>query len=121
MQIHDRREKDGVSHTNVDIDWTRKDENVDFLDQRERFRTVVNNRIGELNLTRAVRKDATVMCQVLITSDHAFFEGMARVDQLAFLNEVLNLLRIAMGKRIGCLLLFTLTRERPICMLILCL
>jgi len=98
MQIHDRREKDGVSHTNVDIDWTRKDENVDLLDQRERFRTVVNNRISELNLARAVRKDATVMCQVLITSDHAFFEGMSKVDQMAFFKRGYEFVENRYGK-----------------------
>lgn len=30
IEIHDRREKDGVSHTNKDIDWERTKQNYDF-------------------------------------------------------------------------------------------
>ena len=78
IQIHDRREKESVSHTNKDIDWSKTHENVDLLNQQEQFRTVVSNRIAELNLPKALRKDATVMTQCLVTSDSAFFEKMSR-------------------------------------------
>jgi len=54
IQIHDRREKESVSHTNKDIDWSKTHENVDLLEQRERFRTVISGRIAELNLPRAI-------------------------------------------------------------------
>jgi len=33
IQIHDRREKESVSHTNKDIDWSKTHENVDLLEQ----------------------------------------------------------------------------------------
>ena len=32
IQIHDRREKESVSHTNKDIDWSKTHENVDLLE-----------------------------------------------------------------------------------------
>lgn len=77
IEIHDRREKEGVSHTNKDIDWARTDQNYDLHPAQNRsFQKAVKNRIGQLHLPKAVRKDAVVMAQVLVTSDHEFFEWM---------------------------------------------
>ena len=97
IQIHDRREK-GVSHTNEDIDWSKTNENVDLLELQERFRTVVNNRIGELNLDRALRKDATVMCQCLVTSDSTFFDKMSRDEQLEYFKKSYDFIEKRYGK-----------------------
>lgn len=97
IQIHDRREKD-VSHTNEDIDWSKTHENVDLLEQQERFRTVVNNRIGELNLDRALRKDATVMCQCMVTSDSTFFDKMSRDEQLEYFKKSYDFIEKRYGK-----------------------
>lgn len=98
IQIHDRREK-GVSHTNEDIDWSKTSANVDLLQQQERFRTVVNKRIGELNLNRALRKDATVMCQCLVTSDSTFFDKMSRDDQLKYFKKSYEFIENRYGKK----------------------
>lgn len=87
IQIHDRREKESVSHTNKDIDWSKTHENVDLLEQHERFRTVISDRIAELNLPRAIRKDATVMTQCLVTSDSAFFDKMPREEQTDYFRK----------------------------------
>ena len=98
IQIHDRREKESVSHTNKDIDWSKTHENVDLLNQQERFRTVVSNRIAELNLPKALRKDATVMTQCLVTSDSAFFERMSRADQTEYFRKSLDFIEKRYGK-----------------------
>jgi len=98
IQIHDRREKESVSHTNKDIDWSKTHENVDLLEQRERFRTVVSKRIAELNLSRAIRKDATVMSQCLVTSDSAFFEKMPREEQTEYFRKSLDFIEKRYGK-----------------------
>lgn len=97
IQIHDRREM-GVSHTNEDIDWSRTNENIDLLDQKEKFRTAVKNRIDELNLKRAPRKDATVMVQCLITSDKAFFEKMNKEEQVEFFKKSYDFIKDRYGK-----------------------
>lgn len=77
IEIHDRREKEGVSHTNKDIDWSKTDQNYDLHPAQNRsFQKAVKNRISQLHLQKAVRKDAVVMAQVLVTSDHEFFEWM---------------------------------------------
>lgn len=99
IQIHDRREKDGVSHTNEDIDWTKTKENVDLLEQQERFRTVVSNRIAELNLKRQPRSDATVMSQCLVTSDNAFFETMNRQEQTEYFKKSLDFIKERYGEK----------------------
>ncbi|SFS07821.1 MobV family relaxase [Anaeromicropila populeti] len=99
IQIHDRREKDGTSHTNKDIDWTRTKENVDLLNQKERFRTVVTNRITELNLKKKIRSDATVMCQCLVTSDNVFFSNMSRQEQTEYFRLSLEFLEKRYGKK----------------------
>lgn len=98
IQIHDRREKDGTSHTNEDIDWSKTDQNIDLLQQQERFRTVVANRISELNLKRKPRNDATVMCQCLITSDSAFFDKMSKTEQVDFFKKSLDFVEKRYGK-----------------------
>ena len=99
IQIHDRREKEGVSHTNDDIDWTKTKENVDLLEQQERFRTVVSNRIAELNLKRQPRSDATVMCQCLVTSDNAFFETRNRQEQTEYFKKSLDFIKERYGEK----------------------
>lgn len=73
IQIHDRREKDH-SNTNPDINWSMTGGNYDLCQaQNENFRQAANERIAQLNLPKAVRKDAIVMAQVLVTSDSEFF------------------------------------------------
>lgn len=98
IQIHDRREKK-VSHTNKDINWEKSSENIDLLNQKEKFRTVIKNRINELNLPRAVRSDATVMVQSLITSDSAFFEKMNRTEQLNFFKHSYDFIKNRYGEK----------------------
>lgn len=73
IEIHDRREKE-ISHTNPDIDHARSDQNYDLCPaQNQDFCKAVKERIDQLDLKKAVRKDAVVMAQVLVTSDAQFF------------------------------------------------
>lgn len=94
IEIHDLREKEGCSHTNKDIDWSRSTLNYDLCpDLNRHFYGAVKRRIAELQLPRAVRKDAVVMAQVLVTSDRAFFDALSKeqterffCDSYAFLS-----------------------------------
>ena len=88
IEIHDRREKEGVIHTNKDIDWSRTDQNYDLHPaQNTSFQKAVKHRIHQLNLPKAVRKDAVVMAQVLVTSDHKFFEWMPPQEIQKFFSD----------------------------------
>ena len=87
IEIHDRREK-GLSHTNSNIDWSRSKLNYDLHSAQNRnFTKAVNERISALALKRAVRKDAVVMAQVLVTSDHDFFQKLSPEKQRKFFQD----------------------------------
>lgn len=97
IEIHDKRKKD-VSHTNSDIDWSKSQNNYDLhTDQNSNFNQAVKKRIDSLELSRAVRKDAVVMAQVLVTSDKAFFDGMSEHQQKEFFKDSYDFL----AKRYG--------------------
>lgn len=87
IQIHDTRQQ-GLSHTNPDIDWERSKLNYDLHPaQHQNFNQAVKERIEQLHLKRAVRKDAVVMAQVLVTSDNAFFRGLSEAEQKRFFQD----------------------------------
>lgn len=87
IQIHDTRQQ-GLSHTNPDIDWERSKLNYDLHpSQNKNYNQVVKERIEQLHLKRAVRKDAVVMAQVLVTSDNTFFRGLSEEEQKSFFQD----------------------------------
>lgn len=100
IEIHDRRKKEGVSHTNGDIDWDRSQLNYDLHPaQNANFRQVINERIKALALPKAVRKDAVVMAQILVTSDHGFFEGLSVEQQAQFFKDSYDFLSDRYGEQ----------------------
>lgn len=99
IEIHDRREKDGISHTNQDIDWSLSNQNYDLHPaQNESFTRAVKERIIELDLPRAMRKDAIVLAQVLVTSDHGYFENKSPEQIKEFFEDSYKFLMERYGK-----------------------
>jgi len=99
IEIHDRREK-YKSHSNPDIDFTKSKFNYDIHHAKnQNFRRAANEIISQLNLSRAVRKDAIVMAQVLVTSDKTFFDGLSRAQQDEFFKDSYNFLADRYGKK----------------------
>lgn len=99
VEIHDQREKEGISHTNPDIDWGRSHENYDLCPAQNRnYYQAVKERIEQLHLPRAVRKDAVVMAQVLVTSDHDFFEGLTPEQTQQFFRDSYDFLANRYGQ-----------------------
>jgi len=99
IEIHDRRERRGVSHTNKDIDWERSKLNYDLHpEQNLNFHKAVIERIGQLNLQKAVRKDAVVMVQALVTSDRAFFDNLTSTQTKDFFRQSYAFLQTRYGK-----------------------
>jgi len=91
IQIHDRREKE-KSNTNPDIKTEQTPFNYSFggLADNRTYRSAVKERIESLNLKKAPRKDATVMSQVLFTSDRFFFENLRYIDSQANYDSVFS-------------------------------
>ena len=88
IQIHDTREK-GVSHTNEDIDFERSNLNYDLGNYElmtggyatPNFTDAINERIVELDLKRAVRKDANVMAQIFVSATPEWLHGQTSEQQ----------------------------------------
>lgn len=99
IEIHDLREKEGISHTNKDIDFSLSNKNYDIHEeQNQNFRAKIKSRISELNLKKAVRKDAVVLAQVLVTSDHDFFKKLNEEQTKQFFEESYDFLCERYGK-----------------------
>lgn len=89
IQIHDRRERD-KSNTNPDIDFGRSRENYALRDDGGRtFAAAVDGRIAGLGMKKAVRKDAVVMAQIMVTSDNAFMKSLTAAEQRRFFEDSL--------------------------------
>lgn len=95
IEIHDKRTKD-VSHTNPDIDREQTDKNY-FLASSPSYQETTRQHIASLNLKKTVRKDAVVMCQALITSDKAFFDGLTPDKEARFFSAALDFIEQRYG------------------------
>ena len=80
IQSHNRRERE--SHSNPDIDYDRSAANYELHEA-----AAIQNRIDELLLVKAVRKDAVRMCGLIVTSDKAFFDGLTPEETRRFFEE----------------------------------
>jgi hypothetical protein len=101
IEIHNEREKDGTSHTNPDIDWKRTQENYELHEviHKNNYNSAVKERIKELNLPKAVRKDAVMMCGFVITSDKEFFDKLSESKQKEYFKDSYEFLRDRYGTR----------------------
>lgn len=93
---HDERIHN-VSYSNPDIDFDRSKENINLVDREVPYQTYIKERIDTLDLKKAVRKDANVMCQVLITSDESFFKSQ-NDNGLQFFKDSLKFVENRYGK-----------------------
>lgn len=97
IDIHDNRKKE-FSHTNQDIDFSQSENNYNFKQISDSFYNLVQSRIKELNLPKAVRKDAIVMSQALITSDKYFFDGLSNKQHHDFFKCAYEFIENRYGK-----------------------
>lgn len=96
IQSHDHRERE--SRTNPDIDKEKTPLNYS-LQPCENYNQAVQNRLKSLESNKAVRKDAVVMCQLLVTSDSKFFENLTPPKQEAFFKQSLDFIANRYGKK----------------------
>lgn len=83
IQSHNERERE--SHSNPDIDYERSSANYDLCDHpTDNYSEVIQNRIDDLLLVKAVRKDAVHMCGLIVSSDSAFFEKLSPEESRRF-------------------------------------
>lgn len=86
IQSHNQRERE--SHSNPDIDYERSDRNYDLHESvAGNYAEAIQNRIDDLMLVKAVRKDAVHMCGLIVSSDSAFFEQLPPEETRRFFEE----------------------------------
>lgn len=86
IQSHNERERE--SHSNPDIDYERSSANYELHDQATgNYAEAIQNRLDDLLLVKAIRKDAVHMCGLIVSSDSAFFEKLSPEDTRRFFEE----------------------------------
>ncbi len=86
IQSHNRRERE--SHSNPDIDYQRSCGNYELHDKAAgNYTHAIQQRIEELSLGKAVRKDAVHMCGLIVSSDSAFFRKLSPEEIRRFFEE----------------------------------
>jgi hypothetical protein len=96
IQSHDLREK--PPRTNPDIQWGKTADNYS-LKPCENFAHAVRARIEDsVDKKQTVKKDAVLMCQFLVTSDHSFFSDKTVEQQREFFQQSLDFLAGRYGK-----------------------
>ncbi|MDX5869729.1 MULTISPECIES: MobV family relaxase [Bacillus cereus group] len=102
IQIHNQREKE--SNTNHDIESERTHLNYDLHNDGhiDYLKTVKDKIEQNVETNRAIRKDAVVMCEFVVTSDREFFDVLDMVDpaqQKVFFKEAYSFLKDRYGEQ----------------------
>ena len=98
LQKHNQRENENYS--NIDIDKARMQLNYDLVNKNDinylkKIKTIIEaNRRSE----RAIRKDATVYCECIVSSDGTFFENLTEDKQKEFFKSSLEYLKNKIGE-----------------------
>ena len=86
IQSHNNRERE--SHSNPDINYERSSHNYDLHEPvAVNYSEAIQNRIDDLLLVKAVRKDAVQMCGLIVSSDREFFWKIGPEETRRFFEE----------------------------------
>lgn len=79
------------NHSNKDIDVLKSHLNYDILDKVKSYKTDIEGYINANKASkRAVRKDAVLVCEWIITSDSEFFESMSPADTREYFQTAID-------------------------------
>ena len=97
IQSHNRRERE--SHSNPDIDYSRSTGNYDLHESASgNYTQAIQNRIDDLLMVKAVRKDAVHLCGLIVSSDKSFFTRIGKDETRRFFEEAAAYLTDFVGK-----------------------
>ena len=97
IQSHNRRERE--SHSNPDIDYSRSVGNYDLHESAsDNYAQAIQNRIDDLLMVKAVRKDAVHLCGLIVSSDKSFFIRMGKEETRRFFEEAAAYLTDFVGR-----------------------
>lgn len=79
------------NHSNKDIDVSKSHLNYDILDKVKSYKADIEGYINaNKSSKRAVRKDAVLVCEWIITSDSDFFESMSPADTREYFQTAID-------------------------------
>lgn len=79
------------NHSNKDIDVSKSHLNYDILDKVKSYKTDIEGYINaNKSSKRAVRKDAVLVCEWIITSDSDFFESLSPADTREYFQTAID-------------------------------
>lgn len=88
IQSHNNREHE--PKTNPDVDMLRSHENYDLV-ACDNYRRMIKEKLSDLvESSRAVRKDAVVVCNFIVTSDSDTMEALGADRQRAFFEDAVK-------------------------------
>ena len=97
IQSHNRRERE--SHSNPDIDYSRSVGNYDLHESAsDNYAQAIQNRIDDLLMVKAVRKDAVHLCGLIVSSDTSFFTRIGKDETRRFFEEAAAYLTDFVGR-----------------------
>lgn len=98
IQFHNQREKE--SHTNPDIEKEYSHLNYDLHNKQhiDYLENVKEKIVQNVETNRAVRKDAVVMCEFIVTSDKGFFDSIDPHKERQFFEDAYNFLKDRYGQ-----------------------
>lgn len=97
IQSHNRRERE--SHSNPDIDYSRSAGNYDLHESTsDNYAQAIQNRIDDLLMVKAVRKDAVHLCGLIVSSDTSFFTRIGKDETRRFFKEAAAYLTDFVGR-----------------------
>ena len=83
--IGNHNQRKTKNHSNPDIDTSLSELNYDLVNRTDNYKKDIENFINEnKSTTRAVRKDAVLINEWIITSDRKFFENLSEEDTKEF-------------------------------------
>lgn len=100
IQRHNRRECE--RHSNPDIDYQRSRDNYELHDKAAtNYAQAIQRRIDDLQLIKAVRKDAVHMCGLIVTSDSDFLKVFLQKKPDASSRKARPFSRILWGRKMS--------------------
>lgn len=96
IQSHNNRERE--SRTNPDIDREKSQDNYSLV-ECSNYRKAVTANINDLNLKKAVRKDAVLACSFVVTSSQDFFAGKSPEETKAFFADSVRFFQDRYGEK----------------------
>ena len=95
IESHDRRL--APPRTNPDVDPAKIHANYSLHKSDGSFSQIIKEKIAALDLKRALRKDANVMVQCLVTSDKAFFDTLSPEQEKEFFQQSIDFIKERYG------------------------